>query len=861
MIPLKLSVKNFLCYGDGLPTLDLEGIRLACLSGQNGHGKSALLDAITWALWGKARGRTQDDLIHFGETEMLVELEFLARGTRYRVARRHTRTLGSRHQGSSDFQLQVLDGSEMQPITGNTIRETQTKVDQLTGMDYDTFINSAFLLQGRADEFTNKTPGERKEVLAKILGLDYYDRLQERAKDRAGEKTKAISFLDGDLNHMRQEVSRRDDLVEDIHTINKDLVEAATRLRDSAQELESSKARVEDLGRKLHELEEIKERIPALVKEISDLDGEIESRQDRVTVYQGVIAEKDDIMAGVADLNVMRGRFEEMSASRDRFDELTKRKSELEVVIQSAKATLQEQVAQLEQRVETNLRPVIQAAPSIASDLEAARARLLELGSEEQKISSKRLRFQDLSARVVQLEAHAEQLTAEGKDLSSKLALVKNTHGGAQCPLCGTELGPEGCMSLSHTYDAQITEKRRLYQENQVAFKAAQEGTNKLDSELKQQEATLHYEQQESNRSVAILEGRVEDSKKAAVELERVNLELEQGRRHLTEGTNASQERQEVAELESQIAELGYKRDVHQTLYQQIQDMQPFEDRHRRLEGALEGLPLERDSLARSQTTRERRQEELATARDRQREMEPQVSELPEWEKRFARAESEHKNLEQNHLELSRRQAAVEENLKRVEATEREIGAKEKELDTLREHQETYRELSVAFGKNGVQALLIEGVLPGLQNEANALLGRMTDGRMTIKLETQRERRGGGGDPIETLEIKISDEIGHRSYEMFSGGEAFRINLALRIALSKVLAHRSGAPLPTLFIDEGFGTQDTAGRERVLDVIRAIEEDFEKIIVITHLDDLREAFPARIDVVKDGAGSTFQVTY
>ena len=153
--------------------------------------------------------------------------------------------------------------------------------------------------------------------------------------------------------------------------------------------------------------------------------------------------------------------------------------------------------------------------------------------------------------------------------------------------------------------------------------------------------------------------------------------------------------------------------------------------------------------------------------------------------------------------------------------------------------------------------MLIETVVPRLEEEANVLLGRMTDNRMQLKLETQRERRTGHGDPIETLEIYISDELGPRSYEMYSGGEAFQINLSLRIALSKVLAQRLGAPLPTLFIDEGFGTQDAAGRERILDVIGAIEQDFEKVIVITHLDELKDAFPVRIEVQKDENGSTF----
>src|SRR5207253_11286742 len=100
-----------------------------------------------------------------------------------------------------------------------------------------------------------------------------------------------------------------------------------------------------------------------------------------------------------------------------------------------------------------------------------------------------------------------------------------------------------------------------------------------------------------------------------------------------------------------------------------------------------------------------------------------------------------------------------------------------------------------------------------LEEEANRLLGRMTDNRLALKLETQRLTRAGA--VAETLDITISDELGTRPYELYSGGEAFRINFALRVALSRLLARRAGAPLPTLILDEGFGTQDGAGREKI----------------------------------------------
>jgi len=127
-------------------------------------------------------------------------------------------------------------------------------------------------------------------------------------------------------------------------------------------------------------------------------------------------------------------------------------------------------------------------------------------------------------------------------------------------------------------------------------------------------------------------------------------------------------------------------------------------------------------------------------------------------------------------------------------------------------------------------------------------------------METQRAYKTKKAETLETLDINISDELGTRRYEMYSGGEAFRINFALRIALSRLLARRAGAPLPTLFIDEGFGTQDSGGREKLIEAINSIQDDFEKIIVITHIEELKDAFPVRIDVTKTSEGSMIEVS-
>jgi len=171
-----------------------------------------------------------------------------------------------------------------------------------------------------------------------------------------------------------------------------------------------------------------------------------------------------------------------------------------------------------------------------------------------------------------------------------------------------------------------------------------------------------------------------------------------------------------------------------------------------------------------------------------------------------------------------------------------------------------HKQLERAFGKDGVPALLIEQALPQIESKANEILDRLTMGEMSVRFVTQAAYKDKHRDDLrETLEIQISDSAGVRDYEMFSGGEAFRVNFAIRLALSEILSQRAGARLQTLVIDEGFGSQDAQGRQRLIEAINLVRQDFAKILVITHIDELKEYFPNRIEVEKTTRGSTITV--
>ena len=168
-----------------------------------------------------------------------------------------------------------------------------------------------------------------------------------------------------------------------------------------------------------------------------------------------------------------------------------------------------------------------------------------------------------------------------------------------------------------------------------------------------------------------------------------------------------------------------------------------------------------------------------------------------------------------------------------------------------------YQAIATATGKDGIQALLIEDAIPEIEQEANILLSKLTNNQAHILIESLRDLKKGGAK--ETLDIKISDSVGVRPYEMFSGGEAFRIDFALRIAISKLLARRAGTSLQTLIIDEGFGSQDDEGLSHIMEALYAIQDDFAKIIIVSHLPTMKDQFPVHFFVNKGPNGSSVQV--
>lgn len=213
MIPVKLQMHNFLSYGENVPPLDFTQFNIACLSGKNGQGKSALLDALTWAIWGEGRKASQDrkadsGLLKIGENQMWVDLTIDLEGDRYRIIRKFSNFHNKHH---SELELQVFDGkkSSFVSLSSPSIRETQNRIGRLLRMDYNTFINSAFILQGRVDEFTRKSASDRKQILSEVLGLSHYEELSLLARKYLRVTETELLNIKNRLEQSNKEVSQK----------------------------------------------------------------------------------------------------------------------------------------------------------------------------------------------------------------------------------------------------------------------------------------------------------------------------------------------------------------------------------------------------------------------------------------------------------------------------------------------------------------------------------------------------------------------------------------------------------------------------------------------------------------------------
>ena len=1006
MIPLQLTLKNFLSYRDA--TLNFRGLHTACICGANGAGKSSLLEAITWVIWGKSRASTEDDVIYRGAKSVRVDFEFICNNQTYRIIRSRSRGRSS----SLEFQVETKVAN-FRSITAKGLRATQDEIIACLKLDYDTFTNSAYLRQGRANEFMLRRPNERKQILADLLKLDRYEQLSSQAKDLAKEYKGKIEQSKQNLEPLAIELGKKQEITTELAKIKQESSQLQSTQEQDRLRLQQLQAIDYQRQNWAKQLSLQQTQYENLVADCDRAKVDIVSLQSQLTVIMQLLDQEEKIVGQYNQLLSWQVQEKDLSAKFNTDRELQQQKQQLEKQLVQQKNELNLKISQIQTRLEgvEQQEQEIEKTLSRSGEIDLAVARLQERRQKLQKLD----KVQEYVSPLLQRKHHLQtQIETEKAKLFAKL---EQLHAAAQQLALDIKKVPEKRSELL-TVDAQIEEldKKRVYQkrveekgnerkefrlklqENQRLYEQQwQELQQKLkmlsvpeaSCPLCEQELDLHHrdrvisktkqEQQEIQEQIWVireqlstcerelqllrqeykeisqqisvydslkqqlgqLEAQLDASEEIYDKLQDAKVEQENLELSLNSGNYALEFKSEIQQVETEITRLNYDEKTHALLRGEVNDLRWAEIKQAKIEDAKKRqkkLDEQKPELLKEISNLQTALEKLYIDSETQRKidlLEQQIAELgydsnkhqnlltslrqaQSWQFKYQelqKAQQEFPRLQSKIQELeellqqreqdtifSKQQLdnyitqrnSIEDNSQEIQYLDRQIHQRRQQLDDLiassgrlqqsliqieniqTQHQQTskqlqenekqfriYQELSQAFGKNGIQALTIENILPQLEAEANQILTRLTGNQFHIQFLTQRaskSRSKKNTKLIDTLDILIADASGTRPYETYSGGEAFRIDFSVRLALAKLLAQRSGSSLQMLIVDEGFGTQDAEGCSRLVGAINAIASDFACILTVTHMPQFKEAFQTRIEVYKSDRGSNLQVS-
>jgi exonuclease SbcC len=902
MIPLKLQIKNFLSFGADIQTIDFTPYSLICLSGKNGHGKSALLDAMTWALWGQGRkmsgtAKSDDAMVRIGQTHMMVGMQFMCNGQEYRVRREYTRSSSKPYV---TLDVGIFDSVQQAfiPIGGKSIRSNQAALEQLIHLDFETFCNSAFLRQGQSNEFSKKSPKDRKEILAAILGLNEYESIRALASEYARTAATSRISMQAILDRMVQDVSVITEIDQRLNLLNQTfahLQEQEVTITKQDQELAARRTMQREQLQKLHlidmqivELQKVEKdaqkqlldlvgmwravhvqqlKVPALQEletSKSLIGGRLKKYQEAMHVH---LVHKEKYLRQKELVQKLKYEHAQLSATRLQEQSVEFERTKMEL----------EQYKSMMVASDARLSGFVQQHAVAEEEFKSLLERQKVAQVDPQLYATVVTQFEKRKAFYQNWITMGNLLAVELQNMDRKKQLSQDETNPC-CPLCEQNLSAsrrkflkDKFMREEHFLRHRIARITRVVQKIKLLL---------IDQHA--QLGALDKQKDEAQKVAVLIDGAKAKLLTIAQEIDTCGQQKKICERQITLFAAAAINQEKVLNLQKESAQATlledavYKEAVNQLqiLEKNVNDSAFDGTAHEQLRIELEAIEEQIKSyneLTKQIALQDTRQEQIHalvlqlkkikqdySALNTQK-MAHQSGLLPE--DQLVQSEQELNNIKtaacQQRESLLQERGGLERERAKLKALEQEAQACQRQVDEINMRIDDYQAIASATGKDGIQALLIQDILPEIEQEANELLAKLTDNQAQIFIESLRDLKKGGAK--ETLDINISDTMGIRPYEMFSGGEAFRIDFAIRIALSKMLARRAGTSLQTLIIDEGFGSQDEEGLAHIMDALYKIQDDFAKIIIVSHLPSMKDQFPVHFHVEKKPTGSVVNI--
>lgn len=764
---------------------------LTGILGSNGSGKSTILEAIAWALYGNQSGVTRGDAdtliwrLAPGKSSAIAELTFAFNGQTYTVKR-------SQSSSKSTAELRH-DGKTI----ANSTKVVNEKLSQLLGMTHQEFFNSYFT--GQKDlNFLGAIKGatERERFIAKMLGYERLSEVQGAAgksgtlRDHRRQQERQVDILAGsrgDIEAIATQIENQQAVLTGAQTqlesSNSALIAAMDRkqvLEPKIKELEVDRDRFNDLDRQLQvqqaNLEQVNRQIVQLTQE-----------RDRFSIDAKKYTALSLEVAGYEQMQSQATSLAEQKQAENERSKLQVRAVKLESEI----SNLQKQLADLE-HVDSSL---LQSQVAIANYQKQQQAHASE--SQAQTLIWQEQQA-DLRARIKTEQQNLKQIE------NQKGAIATAGHEGI-CPTCERALNAEFDTVIDR-FTTQIAHLKLHI----LDWQSQLEGLNTPPATLAQLQST----QVQLAQTISQVQ---KQEQKLTADLAKQQLWRE----------NLANKQMECDRLTAEIAPISPNFDavIYEQLIAQVRLLKPkYEDWLR-----LASAPQRLSQIDIQLTSQQQEQAQLLNAiaqLDRELAiLNFRESEYQHLKVAIALATNELESARNTYANAQQQVALASRDLEIVRQQEIEFHLKDKEYQAAKKELALLDELDLAFTE--MRQHLTEQIRPQLADSASIFLNQLTDGRYNaIEIDPK-------------YNVIVLDD-GDRK-PVISGGEEDIVNLCLRLAISQMITERGGQPFSLLVLDEVFGSLDQGRQDNVLGLLHALEQHFEQVLIITHIESTKES--------------------